>query len=105
LYNNYYGYYNPTTNSGYQPFDHYTRLGAILFDANGQLTSLPFAVQQTRLPPYQDSSGSAITVVNQLGRRLGLTAAGQNPNYTTGTGDLASDIPSPVSAAPPDPPN
>ncbi|MGA3066771.1 MAG: hypothetical protein ABSF29_07995, partial [Tepidisphaeraceae bacterium] len=80
LYNNYYGYsFNTTTlNNGYQPFDRYSRLGAILFDANGQLISLPFGVQQTRVTPYYTvntaTTPTLIQVASQLGRRLGLLA-------------------------------
>jgi type II secretory pathway pseudopilin PulG len=97
LYNNTYGYYySPTSPVGGQPFDRYTRLGAILFDATGQVISIPFAVQVTRTTPYYYTTVSdktvEITPVSQLGRRLGLFGANQNTTNTNGTGDLASDI-------------
>jgi hypothetical protein len=93
LYNNYYGYTYASVPSD-QSFDRYVRLGAILFDANGNLTACPYAVQQTRYTPYQfQPTGGNLTYfspINHLGQRLGLTtASGGTPQ------DLASIVPNP----------
>jgi prepilin-type N-terminal cleavage/methylation domain-containing protein len=99
LYNNYFGY---TLAGGTYPFDRYVRVGAILFDANGTLTSVPYAVQQTRLTPYSSiaATPAAITVISQLGKRLGLRSSSD----PIPTGDFASDVPTPLTGPPPYPP-
>jgi type II secretory pathway pseudopilin PulG len=85
LNNNYYGYVY-SSGSTSQTFDRYVRLGAVLFDANGMLTSIPFAVQEIRQTP-----NAVATPVSQLGRRLGLH--GVTPSDATASGDLASILP------------
>jgi prepilin-type N-terminal cleavage/methylation domain-containing protein len=71
-----------------QPYnDRYVRFGAIMFDANGALTTIPYAVPASRETPYVVAN--TINAPNQLGKRIGLV-----PTYQTGpTGDLASQIP------------
>ena len=87
LYNNYYNYiYDPTLLPLPQTFDRYVRLGAIMFDAYGMLTSIPFAVQQTRTTPYGNFP-------SQLGKRLGLRPLPITPSDPAATGDLASVVP------------
>lgn len=90
LCNNTYGYTYGGAVS--YPFDRYVRLGAIMFDATGMLTSISFAIPVTRNTPYPLSFNHP---PNQLGKRLGLT---------TTIGDLASNVPHPPGTAPPYPP-
>ena len=97
LNNNYYGYiYNAAAPpAAGNAFDHYVRLGAIMFNSQGSVISIPFAVQAQRNTPYTP----AAQPVCLLGRKLGLRIQ-TDPMKT---GDLASII-NPA-AAPPNPPS
>lgn len=97
LNNNYYGYiYNAAAPpAAGNAFDRYVRLGAIMFNSEGSVISIPFAVQAQRNTPYTIASQP----VCLLGRKLGLRIQSDPMK----TGDLAS-LMNPA-AAPPNPPS
>jgi len=80
---------NPYGSSPAPGLDRYLRCGAIMFDATGVLTTIPYAVPMVRQTPYiVRENPTAPTNVDQLAVRLGLT----NNAATFSNGDLASRI-------------
>ncbi len=83
LNNNTYTYnqYNVWTTGGtFPPVDRYRRLGAIMFAADGTLTTIPFAV------PAQEQFTSTSTAVNSLlCQRMGMNYPYGGPYYDLGS--------------------
>jgi len=67
--------------------DRYVHCGAIMFDATGQVTTIPYAVPMVRQTPY--TVANTLTMANQLGKRLGLFPP---VNGAGGSGNLGSQV-------------
>jgi hypothetical protein len=76
---------------GLPPIDRYLRLGTIMFDANGALTSIPFAI------PLDDKLSSATVAPgteNLVCQRVGMVYSPGSPS------DIASNVNVPTGATP-----